>query len=169
MPILKKQVIYLHVYMCVQSSLFLQVLLLSIQHRPQQDDGNNLTLPLHAFTCQHLPGTAVFSDIWTTLRRNLKSNQTSFWVCAVTLQVHNPSWLHHQSYIMPPTVSIIVCVIYCSVRLQFSVLTSLCVVSTGNGPDTRDGTHHVHPAHLNDGTPDTAAQPPLYGQQRHRE
>lgn len=90
--------IYLHVYMCVQSSLFLQVLLLSIQHRPQQDDGNNLTLPLHAFTCQHLPGTAVFSDIWTTLRRNLKSNVVLSLCCdpAGTQPVlATPPVLHH--------------------------------------------------------------------------
>ena len=46
----------------------------------------------------------------------------------------------------------------------------VCVcVSTGSRPDSRDGPHHVHPAHLDDGAPGTAAQPPLHGQQRHSE
>lgn len=35
----------------------------------------------------------------------------------------------------------------------------------GRRPDARTGAHHVHPAHLHDGAPDAAAQPPLHGQQ----
>lgn len=42
--------------------LFLQVLLLSLQHCPKPDDWADLPLPIHAFTCVHLPGTVVVSD-----------------------------------------------------------------------------------------------------------
>lgn len=84
------------------------------------------------------------------------------------LQVHNPSWLHHQSYIMPPTVS----VLDLPSRLPFFVFTqhgntaACSPPPAGRRPDARTGAHHVHPAHLHDGAPDAAAQPPLHGQQR---
>lgn len=45
-----------------------------------------------------------------------------------------------------------------------SANTTVCS-SVGSSPDARNGPHHVHPADLDDGAPDTAAQPPLHGQQ----
>ncbi|KAI1891110.1 hypothetical protein AGOR_G00160590 [Albula goreensis] len=39
--------------------------------------------------------------------------------------------------------------------------------ASGDGPDPLVGPHHVHPAHLHDGPPYTAAQPPLAGQHWH--
>lgn len=45
--------------------------------------------------------------------------------------------------------------------------TTLCVLFIGSSPDTRNGPHHVHPADLDDGASNTAAQPPLHGQQWH--
>lgn len=43
--------------------------------------------------------------------------------------------------------------------------SSLLSVS-GSGPDIRDGPQHVHSPDLDDGAPDSAAQPPLDRQQR---
>lgn len=91
------------------------------------------------------------------------------WVLLLFPQVHNPSWLHHQSYIMPPTVSILAKLLDLfpvSLRRHSLPLLSLFhSPSSGSGPDLRDGPQHVHPPDLHDGAPDSAAQPPLDRQQ----
>lgn len=66
---------------------------------------------------------------------------------------------------MPPTVSIWQFICFCFSQDPFNLALILDVPPIGSCPDTWDGPHHVHPASINDGASNTAAQSPLYGQQ----
>lgn len=61
-------------------------------------------------------------------------------------QVHNPSWLHHQSYIMPPTVSIFVellAPLHVSLRRPHSSLFQGAVLTSG-----MDHSMSIHPSSM---------------------
>lgn len=66
---------------------------------------------------------------------------------------------------MPPTVSIRQFICFYFSHDPFNLALILDVPPIGSCPDTWDGPHHVHPASINDGASNTAAQSPLYGQQ----
>lgn len=66
---------------------------------------------------------------------------------------------------MPPTVSIRQFICFYFSQDPFNLALILDVPPIGSCPDTWDGPHHVHPASINDGASNTAAQSPLYGQQ----
>lgn len=111
-------------------------------------------------------------------------------------QVHSPSWMHHQSYLMQPAVSIDLIPACDTSRikkmrggLRFAKISFFCglpavptflstvdsyskreisvYASTGYSSYPSNGSCHVHPAHIHDGTSHPAAKPPVTGQHRH--
>ncbi|XP_036157395.1 RNA-binding motif, single-stranded-interacting protein 2 isoform X6 [Myotis myotis] len=81
------------------------------------------------------------------------------------LQVPNPSWMHHQSYLIQPSVSV-------QKRARWDLMRGDVGLSSGSSPhatqvsdrfssDPRDGPPPFSPACLHDGTSYPAAGPPL--------
>lgn len=87
------------------------------------------------------------------------------------LQVHNPSWMHHQSYLMQPTVGLPLkqhIIHQLSAPNIWNSSHFLCGISTGNARNTYHGSHSVHPACCHDAT-DPAAESSFPGQHGHGE
>ncbi|XP_036157392.1 RNA-binding motif, single-stranded-interacting protein 2 isoform X3 [Myotis myotis] len=102
-------------------------------------------------SCQH-PRLGIKPATW-------RVTQTS------PLQVPNPSWMHHQSYLIQPSVSV-------QKRARWDLMRGDVGLSSGSSPhatqvsdrfssDPRDGPPPFSPACLHDGTSYPAAGPPL--------